>query len=189
MTYYVHTDDLSRPIRLPKSWRNVSGLNLLSAAELAALGWYPWQETPQPDHDAIHEYLESSVEIQGERAVQVWTQTRREIIPTVDQMVADQIGAIKTAAGEAILARLPYYRQLNFHQRAIELLDIRRQRELTEQELADHAHILAERDWLESIRTESNRLEAEVLTIAATDLSDDQKRTAISAIRFEAVAQ
>ena len=188
MTYYVHTDDMNRPRHLPKAWRNVSGLHLLSDAELRQLGWYPWQDTPHPEHDVIHDYLEGSVEIQGDKAVQVWTPTRRPVIPTVEQLVSDRVRAIKAAAGEAILERLPYHRQLNYHQRAIELLDIRRQRELTEQEAADYAHILSERDWLEAMRAQSNRLEAEIATIAASDMSDDQKRTAIAALKFEAVA-
>jgi hypothetical protein len=187
MTYYVHTDDL-RPRQLPKSWHNVSGLNLLSDAELRDLGWYPWENTPQPEHDLIHQYLEGSVEIQGDKAVQVWTPTRRAVIPTVEQVATDQVRIIKSAAGEAILARLPYHRQLNFQQRAIELLDTRRQRELTAQELADYEHIVAERNWLESMRAESNRLEGGVAAIvAAQDLTDDEKRTAIATLTFEAL--
>lgn len=188
MTYYVHTDDLNRPKRLPKSWRNVSGLNLLSDAELRDLGWYSWQDTPHPEHDLIHEYLEASVEIQGDLAVQVWTPTRRETIPTVERLAEDQVSSIKSAAGELILARLPYYRQLNFHQTAIELLDIRRQRELTDEESAGYHHIMVERDWLESMRAESNRLETEIAAIVAADLPDDEKRTAIAALTFETVA-
>ena len=155
---------------------------------LAGWGIYPVTPTPQPEYDTIHEYLESSFVIEGDKAVQVWTPTRRETIPEVDQVAAEQVRVIKSAVGEAILARLPYHRQLNYQQRAIELLDIRRQRELTEEETADYAHIMVERNWLDAMRAESNRLEMEVLAIAAAvDLSDDQKRTTIAALTFEAL--
>jgi len=184
MAFYAHKDSLARPQRLPKSWRNVSGLNLLSDAELLELGWYPWEGADQPEHDTIHEYLESTTELQDGKAVQVWAVKRREIIPSVERVAEDTVRALKAAAGETILARLPYHRQLNYQQRAIELLDIRRQRELTEQEMADYDHIMAERDWLDAVRAESNRLEAEIASIAASELSDDEKRVAIAALSF-----
>lgn len=41
------------PRSLPKSWKNISGLNLLGNTELAQLGWLPWRlvEVTSPGAD------------------------------------------------------------------------------------------------------------------------------------------
>jgi len=43
------------PRSLPKSWRNVSGLDLSSDAELKELGWLPWKEI-LPEYDEFTHY-------------------------------------------------------------------------------------------------------------------------------------
>ena len=189
MTYYVHTDDLSRPRHLPKSWRNVSGLHLLSDSELADLGWYPWENTPQPEHDEIHDYLAGSVEIQNGKAVQVWTPTRREAIPSVDQITSDAANAIKQAAGDTITSAYPIYKQINMTARAAQLLGIRNERPLTEDEIAEQHFLEAVLAWVTMQRSESNRLEAVIEAIRLDDaLDNDIKRLNIRAITFTAVA-
>jgi len=44
------------PGRLPKSWRNVSGLNLLNEAGLIALGWLPYIDV-KPEHNKDTQYI------------------------------------------------------------------------------------------------------------------------------------
>jgi hypothetical protein len=41
------------PMALPNSWKNISGLNLLSNEQLLSLGWLPWTfiEVPAPGND------------------------------------------------------------------------------------------------------------------------------------------
>jgi hypothetical protein len=158
-----------------------------SDERLAELGLVPVTPTERPAHDPLHERLQDSAAVEGDAVVQVWTAIRRDDIPTVEDFAAEKITQIKTACGEAILIRLPVHRQLNFQRRAIELLDIRRERELTQAEAAERDALTAERDWLEAMRAESNRLEDAVNAVVAGDDSDDEKRTAIAALTFVAV--
>ena len=44
------------PMRLPRSWRNISGLSLLAPARLKELGWLTYGDTP-PAYDADTQYL------------------------------------------------------------------------------------------------------------------------------------
>lgn len=48
------------PTVLPSSWRNVSGLNLMSDAELAAIGWLPVDEV-RPPLGRYEEYQDTPV--------------------------------------------------------------------------------------------------------------------------------
>jgi hypothetical protein len=60
------------PIRLPKSWRNVSGLNLASASELKEKGWLPAVVT-QPTFDkATHKRAARSVSIGTDDVTITW---------------------------------------------------------------------------------------------------------------------
>lgn len=172
---------------LRKDNPQVSFPKIPPAETLAAFGMLPVTRTDPPAHDPIHERLQDSAALQDGAVVQVWTAVRRNDIPTVEDFAAEKIAQIKTACGEAILIRLPVHRQLNFQRRAIELLDIRRERELTQAEAAERDALTAERDWLEAMRAESNRLEDAVNAVVAGDDSDDEKRTAIAALTFVAV--
>ena len=190
MTYYIHIDEPNRPRALPRAWRNVSGLHLLDAPALAALGWLPWVDDPRPAHDPLHERLIASVEIGAAEARRVWAVERRPEaeIPAVEAVAAEAVGRIKAGAGAAIEGRFPLWRQSNLMARAIELLDIRRDRPLTEAESAERDAIEAARDWIKRQRVESDRLETLVATIREGHDSDDEKRTAIAAVTFTPVA-
>jgi hypothetical protein len=157
------------------------------AETLATFGMLPVTQTERPAFDPIHERLQDSAVLQDGAVVQVWTALRRDNIPTVQDFAAAHVAQIKAECGDAILVRLPIHRQLNYQRRAIELLDIRRERELTAEEAAERDLLTGERDWLEAMRAESNRLEDAVNAIVAGDASDDEKRTAIAALIFVAV--
>lgn len=188
MTYYVHIDKPAQPRALPKAWHNVSGLNTLTDADLAVLGWFPWESTPQPAHDEIHEYLQSGTEINDGRAVQTWAVMRREHIPTVADIVVQQTAAIKAAAGDAIIARWPLHTQINLTARAAELLKIRNERPLTQEELGEQVFLEGVWAWINRQRAESNRLEASIAVVQADEaLTDDEKRTAVHNVTFVAV--
>ena len=149
---------------------------------LEAFGVVTVETTAQPEFDPIHERPQDSAAIDGAAVVQVWAVVRRDDIPTVDDFAAAQLAQIKAVCGEVIIARLPIHRQLNYQQRAIELLDIRRERELTAAELAERDFIMGERDWLNALRAHCNDLEATIAAIVAGDDSDDAKRAAIAAL-------
>jgi hypothetical protein len=151
---------------------------------LEAFGVVTVETTAQPVYDPIHERPQDSAVINGNAVVQVWTINRRDDIQTVDDFAAAQLAQIKTACGEIILDRLPIHRQLNYQQRAIELLDIRRERDLTAAEMAERDFIMGERDWLNAMRAHCNGLEATIAAIVAGDDSDDAKRAAIAALNF-----
>lgn len=186
MTHYIHTDAPDRPRALPRAWRNVSGLHLLPAADLAALGWLPWTDAPRPDHDAIHERLAAAVEITATEARRVWTIERRpaEEIPAVADAAAAAVARVKSGCGQVIEARYPLWKQANLMARAIELLDIRRDRVLTATEAAERDMIEAARDWIARQRAESDRLEAVVAAIVGGSDDDDAKRRALAGVAF-----
>jgi hypothetical protein len=154
---------------------------------LAAFGMLPVTRTAPPEFDPLHERLQDGAAVNGDGVVQVWTVLRRDDIPTVEDFAAAQIARIKADCGDAILVRLPIHRQLNYQQRAIELLDIRRERGLTAEEAAERDFIMVERDWLNAMRVESNRLEAAIVAAVDSDATDDVKRTTIAALIFVAV--
>ncbi len=56
MEYCYIEDGLLKqgPMRLPKSWRNVSGLNMASQSELKALGWLPVTINKTPYNPLTH---------------------------------------------------------------------------------------------------------------------------------------
>jgi hypothetical protein len=190
VTRYIHTDAPDRPRALPRAWRNVSGLDLLDAPALAALGWLPWIDAPRPAHDPIHERLVAGVEITEAAARRVWSVERRPEaeIQAVAAVAAEAVGRIKAGAGQAIEGRFPLWRQSNLMARAIELLDIRRDRVLTEAEAAERDAIEAARDWIKRQRAESDRLEAVAAALLAGEGDDDAKRRALAALGFAAVA-
>lgn len=183
---HIHIDSPDDPRPLPNAWRNVSGLNLLDQAALANLGWLPWIDAPAPAHDAMHERAVPSVQIEAGQARRVWTITRRpdEQIPTVDAIAEAAVARIKADCQRAIEARYPLWRQSNAMARAIELLDILRQRSLTDQEQAERAQIEAIRAWINAQRAKSDRLEADIAEIRASGVNDDEKRRTIGAISF-----
>lgn len=154
---------------------------------LATFNVFPVTRTDWPEHDQIHQRVQDRAEWQDGKAVQVWDTVRREDIPEVKDLATERKGRAREACGNVILARLPIHRQLNLQRRAIELLDLARERPLTEVETNERLRILVERDWLEAQRAECNRLEALIDSIVAGNSDDDTKRTNIDAVVFQAV--
>ena len=188
MTYYVHIDNPTIVRTIPASWRNVSGLNTLEPAQLLELGWYPWVATPYPVYDELHSFLQNGTLIQDGVAIQTWTELRREQIPSVDAIAAEQITVLKAATGTVILERYPLYSQLNYNARATTLLNLATQRDLTSEELLEQQAINAVWNWINAQRAESNRLEALIEGIlAGSNLTEDEQRTAIRSIVFTAI--
>lgn len=187
---HIHIDEPNRPRALPRAWRNISGLDRLDPPARAALGWLPWVDDPRPAHDPLHERLVASAEITDAGARRVWAVERRPEaeIPAVEAVAAEAVVRIKAGAGAAIEGRFPLWRQSNLMARAIELLDIRRDRPLTEAESAERDAIEAARDWIKRQRAESDRLEALVAALRDGEGGEDEKRTAIAALGFAAVA-
>ena len=42
------------PAELPRTWNNISGLNMMESAELKKLGWLPWREVLSPYDNKTH---------------------------------------------------------------------------------------------------------------------------------------
>jgi hypothetical protein len=154
---------------------------------LAEYGVLPVAPSQRPAHDPLHEQVSDAAAFVDGALTQVWTVTRRPEIPTVEAVLAEAIARIKTRCGEVIEAAYPMWRQMNMQARAIQLLDIRRVRELTEAEAAERDSLEAAYAWLVRQRMESNRLEAVASAIAGGPDADDAKRRAITAIHFEEV--
>jgi hypothetical protein len=69
---------------------------------------------------------------------------------------------IKNDANGVILNMYPYWKQNNIQTRAIDLVNIKLDRVLTTEEQAEYDAIQAIKDWIYSIRTQSNDMELEV---------------------------
>lgn len=68
---YCYTEQglvIEGPRKLPNGWRNISGLNSGSDAELKALGWLPYVLGTPPEYDKATQYL-TSVNVVGEDSV------------------------------------------------------------------------------------------------------------------------
>jgi hypothetical protein len=70
------------PGELPRSWKNVSGLNMMESAELKELGWLPWREVLSPYDNKTHYRDGYNHDIQTEEVV--YTDIIRAF--TVDQL-------------------------------------------------------------------------------------------------------
>jgi uncharacterized protein YdaT len=76
---YVYVQNgqiVSGPKALPKAWKNISGLNLMADAALAALGWLPWRvvDAGSPGQD----WAESTPTVEIKSTEVVETKTYRQ---------------------------------------------------------------------------------------------------------------
>lgn len=67
---YVEAGNVAKgPMPLPKSWKNVSGLNLMGDADLKLIGWLPFEEN-DPDYNSVTHYrVTPTVDIQADKVV------------------------------------------------------------------------------------------------------------------------
>ena len=72
--YFVQSNQIVEgPRKLPKSWRHVSGLDLATAEELAALGWLPEELTGYDPIDSDTQVRTGpTVDIQATKVVVTW---------------------------------------------------------------------------------------------------------------------
>jgi len=75
------------PKKIPRSWRNISGLHLLGDAELKPLGWLPYDTGTPPAYNEATQYF-SFVNVAGENSV-----TRSYTIVNYTQEELDVIAA------------------------------------------------------------------------------------------------
>ena len=66
---------------------------------------------------------------------------------------------VKTEAGRRILERYPEWRQANMTARAVQLVDIKLERELTAEEVAEEAALKASWAWISTVRLTSDAIE------------------------------
>ena len=101
MSFYAHTTDLL-PRRLPRTWADPAtnllhmGLPALSAADLAALGWYPVRREPLNDgasgygplqfDEAAQEYVIPSLPADSDAALQQWRESAS--VPRLNALIA-----------------------------------------------------------------------------------------------------
>ena len=81
-----------------------------------------------------------------------------------------KINEIKALANHLILAEYPYWKQNNIQTRAIDLVDIKSGRQLTNEEQTEYDAIQVIKDWIYSIREQSDTFEAAVNNL--TDLEE-----------------
>jgi hypothetical protein len=98
----------------------------------------------------------------------IWAQVEFEELAARE---AAKLGAIKSAAGAVILARLPAWRQANLTARALELSDAKHTRELTESELGEQSAIASAWAWVRVVRAHSDAIEALAASGETVDLA------------------
>jgi hypothetical protein len=81
MQYCYIKDGLLKqgPMRLPKSWRNISGLNLASQADLKTLGWLPAVIVKPTFDDTTHKRGARSVSIGTDDVTFTWATTELNV--------------------------------------------------------------------------------------------------------------
>ena len=77
------------PMRLPKSWRNVSGLNLSSTAELKEYGWLPAVIVEPEFNKATHKRGARSVSIGTDDVKFTWSTTELTIYDNWNNWLTD----------------------------------------------------------------------------------------------------
>ena len=103
------------PKVLPKSWRNTSGLNLLSPVALRERGWLPYGDT-KPAYNADTQYLTSEKVISATTVVETYTvndYTEAEMVTRIAAAKVARKVAIRTEAQNIILAAYPLWYQAN----------------------------------------------------------------------------
>jgi hypothetical protein len=84
---------------IPTSWRNVSGLNLLSKQELLTLGWYPVENLPEI-YDSTTSYIAGyTYEIHSDHVKQI-----PQIVDYSEDKVAELLEERKTAFFDTLRA-------------------------------------------------------------------------------------
>lgn len=155
MSRYAYVENgavVEGPMPLPKNWANVSGLDLLDAEQLQAIGWLPWR----------------FVEIQAE----VLTGSTVEVFPT--EVVETQTGRDRTP--EEIAAALDDWR------RGMSVTPLQIRRALLAQGLLDDVTAFVEQADLETrmaweyavqIDRDNALIEAAAAAIGASDEAVD----------------
>ncbi len=104
--------------------------------------------------------------IEAERVVMA-APVRDKTGDEIEAMRAEKVAAIKAQASQRILALYPAWRQANMTARAIELISLRMDGDLSEGETAEQDGLRAAFAAIKAIRQISNELEAEVPADAA----------------------
>ena len=146
------------PRTLPKNWKNISNLNVLSDARLKALGWLPVLEV-KPDYDPrIQSRSGPALTVEADQVTAVWTVAERPL----DEVKSALIRQVKQEAGATILAAYPDWKQRNMIARAVELTRLARSVTLNSDEVAEEIALQAAWDWIVDIRTVSDAKEAAI---------------------------
>ena len=161
---------------LPRSWRNISGLDKASTMHLKSLGWLPvvyvdetydsaTQVRTGPTGCNVGDAVPAGAdEVTGAYALR--DKTQQEVDDEREQATI----RIKAEAGRRILLIVPDWKQRNLLSEAVVLLDKGRA-QWTPEEVAmwDAGKVM----WLQAkaIRTKSDELESQVATMSAEDLA------------------
>ena len=118
MTQYCLIEDseiTDGPRTLPKSWRNISGLNLLDDTALKSRGWLPYINT-EPSFVEDTQYLSSEKTIGESDVTETYTvndYTEAEMTARIAAAKVARKTAIRLEAQNIILAAYPLWYQSN----------------------------------------------------------------------------
>ena len=97
------------PRTLPKNWKNISNLNVLSDARLKALGWLPVLEV-KPDYDPrIQSRSGPALTVEADQVTAVWTVAERPLAEVQESLVAN----LSRQTGDDIAQAAPVEEQIN----------------------------------------------------------------------------
>lgn len=151
----------SVPRRLPRSWRNISGLHLLDDAKLAELGWLPVLLVDLGGD--VHEDTTYEVGADSVTATKIY----RAFSP---QEIADQEAAqaarIKQAARDLISTHIPIEDQVTMIRRGVSLERKDRRGQANAAEQAEILQLETVSQWADDVHSEAKRLIDGKLTLA-----------------------
>lgn len=161
MSNFYHVTDGAiddGPRTLPKSWRNVSGLHLLSGPELADLGWFPEIVVGyEPFDSATQVRTGPALSVGVDKVTATWTVSD---LPTADLQVR-RINETKAEAYRRIIEIIPEWKQRNLTARAVELLRVG---EANWSQAQADEYAAGEAVWaaVKAVRTSSDTLETNI---------------------------
>lgn len=149
-------------INVVRRFPNVSFPQAMTDYVNPDMGIYPLVKTDPPESQYSHTNVQVDPVKQGDHYVQQWGAAVPRPQEEIDAYYNRKISRVKTYAGELILARYPEWKQRNMTMRSLTLQNTT---PLTDDEQAELASISAAWDWIESVRTASDQVEADLLAM------------------------
>lgn len=167
MIFIIENQDgtLSYPvarINVLRRFPHVSFPKVMTGYVNPDMGIYPLVKTDPPESQYSHVNVQLDPIKNGDHYVQQWGAAVPRQQDEIDAYYNRKISMVKDYAGKLILARYPDWKQRNMTMRSLTLQNTN---PLTDAEQTELTSISAAWDWIESVRTASGQVEADLLAM------------------------